>query len=196
MPPPLGGGNARGSGSGASFPSSSSSSSAAAALGRATALRAVARGRHFLRRRPALAKAAATAVGFAGGDVLTQRLNRRLPDGGERAYDLAKTAAMLAVGAALAGPAGLALCRLCDAAAAPSAVAGAGLATGKFVADQLVGCAIWQAAYCAICPWYRDIVVGAARHVAGAVGGAVRPPTSQRRAVNGAAPAPAAAVVV
>lgn len=159
MPPSAGGGGGHGA-----------SSSALGAAGRATALRAVARGRHFLRRRPALAKVAATAVGFAGGDVLTQRFNRRLADGSERAHDFAKTAAMLAVGAALAGPAGLLLCRLCDAAAAPAA-AGAGLATGKFVADQLVGCAIWQAAYCAICPWYRDIVVGAVRHVAAGIGG-------------------------
>jgi hypothetical protein len=146
-----------------------------------------------LRRRPALAKVAATAVGFAGGDVLTQHFNRRLADGSERAHDFAKTAAMLAVGAALAGPAGLLLCRLCDAAAAPAA-AGAGLATGKFVADQVVGCAIWQAAYCAICPWYRDILVGAVRNVAAGIGGGMRRerPTAAA-AVVAAAPAPAAA---
>jgi len=160
---------------------------AASAAGRARALRAVARGRQLIRRRPGLAKVAATAVGFAGGDVLTQRLNRRLADGSERAHDYAKTAAMLAVGAALAGPAGLLIFRLCDAAAAPAA-AGAALAAGKFAADQVVGCAIWQAAYCAICPWYRDIVVGALRSVAPAGLG-------RRRGAGAVAGAPAAPAI-
>ena len=117
---------------------------------------------------------AATAVGFAAGDVLTQRFNRRQPDGTERAHDFAKTGAMLLVGAALAGPLGVWLCRLCDAAAAPSAVgAPAALAAGKFVADQAVGCVVWQAAYCAICPWYREMLVGVGRRVVGGVGGVV-----------------------
>jgi hypothetical protein len=47
------------------------------------------------------------------------------------------------------------------------------LAAGKFVADQAVGCVVWQAAYCAICPWYREMLVGFGRRVVGGVGGVV-----------------------
>ena len=71
---------------------------------------------------------------------------------------------MAAAGAAFAAPAGVRLCAAMDA-WWPAASAGArapALATGKFVLDQAVGCAIWQAAYCSL-PGneaYRDALLG------------------------------------
>ncbi len=78
-------------------------------------------------------------------DFLTQYVNR--DKSRPYSHDFRKSAAMAAVGAGLAAPAGLALYRYMDA-AWPSAALAVG--AGKFTLDQLVGCVIWQAAYCAI----------------------------------------------
>lgn len=104
-------------------------------------------------------------------DFLTQYFNRDK----QRPYrhDFTKTALMAAAGASLAAPVGLGLYRWMDA-AWPSAMLM--VAAGKFTLDQVVGCVIWQAAYCAIPgnEWYREMLGGALRSAASGVDGGVR----------------------
>ncbi|KIZ00919.1 hypothetical protein MNEG_7044 [Monoraphidium neglectum] len=80
---------------------------------------------------------------------------------------------MAAAGAAVAAPVGIGMYAWMDAAWPSSAAA---VAAGKFTLDQIVGCAIWQAAYCSLPgnEWYRDMLTGAARSAAGGVDGGVR----------------------
>jgi hypothetical protein len=106
---------------------------------------------------------------------------------------LRKTAAMAAAGAAVAAPVGLGLYRWMDA-AWPSAMFL--VAAGKFTLDQVVGCAIWQAAYCAIPSngWYRDMLGGLLASAAGGVDAGVRDAVAYAAAMSSMVlPAPAAA---
>lgn len=119
----------------------------------------------FMQRRPLLSKALPTAGGFAFGDLLTQHFNQ--PPGRTMAdnYDPKRTLAMAAVGAVLAGPLGLAFLRWLDVvspAATPLAA--------KLALEQVLGCAIWQAAYCVVHPPYVATVTGALAGAQQAVG--------------------------
>lgn len=109
------------------------------------------RGLRLAKERPLLAKALPTCCGFAAGDLLTQHFNqppgRSLLDGG---YQPARTVAMAAVGATLAAPIGLAFLRWLDV-VLPSSPLALKLALG-----EVLGCALWQAAYIAISPPYRQ----------------------------------------
>jgi hypothetical protein len=60
-----------------------------------------------------------------------------------------------------------------DAAAPGSSL---GLAASKFAFDYIIGCAIWQAAYCGLPGnmWYREMLAGAAAAAGGAADAGVR----------------------
>jgi hypothetical protein len=99
-------------------------------------------------------------------DFLTQYLNRDRQQ--PYSHNFRSTALMAAAGAAAAAPAGLLLCQWMDA-VWPSPLLLA--AAGKFTIDQVVGCALWQAFYCAIPgnEGYRDaLAAGLQRAAAGA----------------------------
>lgn len=105
---------------------------------------AIVRTARWVKSHPLVAKSVPTAIGFCFGDVLTQYGQRH----GKRSWlDLKKTAGMLVIGAAIAGPLGLGILQLPG--SSPTSV---GL---KILADQVVGCIIWQAAYLQISPEYR-----------------------------------------
>ncbi|GBF92124.1 hypothetical protein Rsub_04471 [Raphidocelis subcapitata] len=148
------------------------------------------RAKRQLSRRPLLAKAMPCAFGFAFGDFLTQYVNR--DRSAPYRQDFRKTAAMAAAGAALAAPVGLGLYRAMDAAWPSVAFA---VAAGKFTLDQVVGCAIWQAAYCALPGngWYRDMLSSAAAAAAGGVDARVRDAVAYAAAMTSMVlPAPSA----
>lgn len=143
----------------------------------------------FVRRRPLLAKSLPTACGFVFGDFLTQYFNRDRQK--PYRHDFRKTAAMAAAGAAVAAPVGLGLYRWMDAAWPSAALA---VATGKFTLDQIVGCAIWQAAYCSIPgnDWYREMLCAAAANAYSGVDGGVRDAIAHAAAASSVVlPAPA-----
>jgi hypothetical protein len=121
-------------------------------------------------------------------DFLTQYFNRDRSQ--PYRHDLRKTAAMAAAGAAVAAPLGLGLYRWMDAVWPSAALA---VAAGKFTLDQIVGCFIWQAAYCSLPgnDWYRDMLAGLARGAAGGVDAGMRDAASYAAAVS-AMVAPAA----
>jgi len=102
----------------------------------------------WVKAHPLIAKAVPTAIGFVFGDFLTQygqHVNRK--SSGPFRMDLYKTSRMLAVGALVAGPLGLAVLQL------PGS---SGAAIGaKVTLDQVLGCLIWQATYITIDPEYR-----------------------------------------
>lgn len=129
----------------------------ARALARSTALRTFARVQRHMQRHPLLCKSLPCAWGFAFGDFLTQFFNRdeRRP----YRHDFRKTAAMAAAGAVVAAPTSLLMYHWMDA-AWPSAMLM--VAAGKFTLDQVVGCVLWQAAYCSIPgnEWYREMLGG------------------------------------
>lgn len=105
---------------------------------------AITKGTRFAKAHPLLCKAVPTAVGFAFGDFLTQYMNRDKEQPFKMQLD--KTAKMAVVGATVAGPLGLlALQRLSLIMPVAAAVIG----------SEVLGCLIWQAAYCSICPAYR-----------------------------------------
>lgn len=107
-------------------------------------------------------------------------------------HQYGKTAAMALAGAAAAAPASAALYRAMDA-AWPGG--GAAAAAGKFCVDQIIGCAIWQAAYCSIPEneWYRNMLAGALAAAAGGVDGGVRDAVAYAAAMTQMVlPAPAA----
>lgn len=114
------------------------------------------RGSRFLRKRPLLSKAIPTACGFAFGDLLTQYMHRK-PLASHWSPDLSKTAAMFGCGAVLAAPVGLGLLRWLDVVWPSMHVLAI---STKLTIDQIVGCLIWQCAYCSICESYRVMLVG------------------------------------
>ena len=117
------------------------------------------------KKHPFALKTASAALGFAGGDALTQSAMRRPGE----AYDWPRTAAMGAVGLGAAGPLGYAFLGWMEGAVLPSAPASGAAVATKIVLDQVLGGILWQAAAIAISERYR----GAA---AAAVGLAPPPP--------------------
>lgn len=117
------------------------------------AMKVVVYGSRFLQKRPLVAKGLPTAFGFAFGDVLTQYFHKKTDT---YTHDFKKTAQMAAVGGVVAAPVGLALYRWMDAVWPGS---GFLMAAAKFTLDQVVGCAIWQAAYLAISEPYRQALL-------------------------------------
>lgn len=115
------------------------------------------RGSRFLQRRPFLSKLMPTAAGFAFGDVLTQYVHNDRNADGSYSHDPVKTAAMFGMGAGAATPLALALWRWMDAVWPGTGLL---LAAGKFTLEQVVCCALWQAAYCSISEPYRNKLVG------------------------------------
>lgn len=116
---------------------------------------AVEQSKLFLKRQPLLVKAAPTAIGFAFGDVLTQYMNAPQRHQRMQSHDWSRTAKMALVGGVLAAPVLLGFMRGLDStvfAANPNSPVAHTL---KFVLDQIVGCVIWQAAYCTIHPPYK-----------------------------------------
>lgn len=107
----------------------------------------------FLQKRPLLAKAVPTAVGFAFGDVLTQYMNNRRR---KRWYNPKLTAMMAGLGLCLAGPAGLAFMRWMDFTILPGHPHSPVTIAVKFVLDQVWGCVLWQASYLSISKPYRQ----------------------------------------
>lgn len=81
-------------------------------------------------------------------------------------HDPYKTAAMAAVGAGVAAPVSLLLYRAMDLAAPGTAPL---LVAAKFTVEQVVGCVLWQAAYCALHDRYRATLLDwlATKHNAG-----------------------------
>lgn len=105
---------------------------------------ALAHGNRFVKSHPLLSKAIPTAIGFAFGDFLTQYMNRDQDVAFK--LQLHKTAKMAVVGATIAGPVGLFALQSMNQ-IMPLALAVLG--------SEVVGCLIWQIAYCGICPKYR-----------------------------------------
>ncbi|GAX73945.1 hypothetical protein CEUSTIGMA_g1395.t1 [Chlamydomonas eustigma] len=106
----------------------------------------VAKGIQWIKSNPLVAKAVPTAFGFAFGDILTQAAQQRAS--GSFSLDMKKTMVMLIIGATVAGPMGLAILQLPG--DQPSLI---GL---KLLADQVVGCIIWQATYICISSEYKE----------------------------------------
>jgi hypothetical protein len=116
--------------------------------------RIVTKGTRFLQKRPLLSKAIPTACGFAFGDLLTQHFNSGCSSVWHE-YDLARTAKMGALGAAVAAPIGLVFLRYLDGVilpATPHSPAALGI---KLTMDQVLGCALWQCAFLAVHEPYR-----------------------------------------
>lgn len=67
---------------------------------------------------------------------------------------------MLAVGAVVATPVGLGFLRWMDLNILPHNPTGAAALSIKFTLDQVLGCIIWQIAYCSICESYRTMLLG------------------------------------
>ncbi|KAI8462771.1 MAG: hypothetical protein J3K34DRAFT_168014 [Monoraphidium minutum] len=156
---------------------------------RAGALRlAVRKGRRLAQQHTKGIKAAQIGFGFAFGDVLTQHFHRQHTP----THDWRRTAAMAAAGAALGAPLSLGLYAGMDAAWPAATAAGA---AGKFALDQALGCALWQAVYCALPgnDWYRRMLSGALASAAGAADGGVRDAVAYAAAMSQMVlPAPAA----
>lgn len=111
-------------------------------------------------RHPFAAKTITSAIGFGFGDFLTQLSTR--PKGQPltaRTYDYARTGKMAAVGLLLAGPIGLRFLQFLDKTIQPNQVKSKGALTAMVVLDQVLGCAIWQAALISIDQGYRKVVV-------------------------------------
>lgn len=121
-----------------------------------------------MQKRPLLAKALPTAVGFAFGDVLTQYMNNKHR---QRWYKPHLTATMAALGLVVAGPAGLAFLRWMDLSILPSHPHSPVALGVKFVLDQVLGCVLWQASYLTICAPYRQMAVDYCGYLAGQVNG-------------------------
>jgi hypothetical protein len=129
------------------------------------------------KKHPFALKTASAALGFAGGDALTQSAMRRPGE----AYDWPRTAAMGAAGLVAAGPLGYAFLGWMEGAVLPSAPASGAAVATKIVLDQVLGGILWQAAAIAISERYR----GAA---AAAVGLAPPPLTTTTTTKKKAAP--------
>lgn len=121
-------------------------------------------GRRFLLKRPLLAKAVPTSIGFAFGDFLTQVMNRPKNDKSWR-YNYTSSATMFAIGAALAAPVGLSFLRWMDVHILPSSPNSPITLTVKFILDQVLGCAIWQCSYLTINEPYREAAIALGRAV-------------------------------
>lgn len=115
--------------------------------------------RNFVRKQPLIAKAMPTAIGFAFGDVLTQFMNWKNSSASQDtnfSYEWTRGAKMAAVGCLIAAPIGLGLLRWMDANVMTSNPNGLAAVSVKFTLDQVVGCILWQVAYCTIHPPYRE----------------------------------------
>lgn len=125
--------------------------------------RFVARGTRFIQKRPLIAKSLPTAVGFAFGDFLTQTLNQDK----QRvfSYDYGRTVKMGTIGLVMAGPVGLAFLRWMETWVMPATPYSVAALSIKFTLDQVLGCAIWQAALLSIHKPYRQALY---RHLSAA----------------------------
>lgn len=118
--------------------------------------RVVVRFTRELQRRPLVLKCLPTACGFAFGDCLTQYMNRKPEQPFSQQYDPKLTVMMFSAGALAAGPVLFGFGLWMDGHIMAQAPRSLLAVSTKFTLDQIVGCAIWQAAYLSICEGYRQ----------------------------------------
>lgn len=110
-------------------------------------------------RHPFAAKTVTSAIGFAFGDFLTQLGTRPKGKLSVCRYDYVRTTKMAAAGALIAGPVGLWWLQWLGSVIQPNQAKSKAALTTMVVLDQVLGCAIWQAAMCSIDQGYRQMLL-------------------------------------